>query len=100
MQSVTEEDDLYPLEGSEDWTTPLQHPQSLELQRHGVSLVLSSNTAYEYEIPSHTAQELRDLSTTMNRMEIKDFNISFVNSMEADPIASFLKDTVQNSSNL
>lgn len=89
---MTERDDLCPLEGPEDWVTPIQHPQSSRLQRHGVSLVLSHNTAYEHEIPTHTTQELRDLSTTTDRLEFHSLlKFNFVSSVEEEMFETFLQ---------
>lgn len=83
IQSVSGRDDLFPLEGSEDSTTPLQHPKSIALQRNGVSLVLSHDVNYEFEIPTHTSLELRELSTNTDRMEFYGrSNYGFISSVE------------------
>ena len=99
---MAQNDDLYPEGDSEDWMTPIQHPKSLELQKHGVVLVLSQHTNYEYEVPTHTAQELRELSTTTNRLEFhsrSDFN--FVDTHESKLYQTFLQEVlVKESSNL
>ena len=87
LQSVTERDDLFPLEGSEDWATPIQHPQSSELQSQGVSLHLSHHTTHEHEIPMHTVEELRQLSTKTSRMEF--FSRSNYNFVTCDEILAF-----------
>lgn len=89
---MSDGDDLFPLEGPEDWTTPIQRPQSAELQKCGVSLVLSQETQYEYKITTHSAKELRDLSRTTNRMEIRDKgDFTSVSSMETDFMQTFLQ---------
>ena len=89
---MLEQDDLFPVEGSEDWTTPIQHPQSPELQSHGISLLLSQNTRYEHEIPTHTAKQLRELSTHTARMEFYSrSNYDFVNSEETKAFQVFLQ---------
>ena len=69
-QSLAPFDDLFPVEGSEDWTTEIQHPKSLIL-RDRIPLVLSQRREFELAVPSHTAQELRELSQNMSRMEFK-----------------------------
>ena len=76
-QSLLADDDLYPLEGAEasDAEGTLHHPQSPVL-RDRIQLRVSNHRSYEYECPSHTADELRTMSDTMNRMELrgmKDF---------------------------
>ena len=65
---MTQRDDLFPMEGSEDWTTEIQHPTSLSL-RELVPLLLTQHTGFEYMIPTHTAKELQALSQNMSRME-------------------------------
>lgn len=91
MQSVRECDDLYPIEGSEDWTTEVQHPKSVSL-REKVSLVLSQNRAFEYVIPSHNAQELQTLSQSMCRMEFRaPFEIRLLDIQTTDKVADYHK---------
>ena len=87
LQSVSERDDLFPLEGSEDWTTPIQHPKSPELQSQGVSLHLSQHKTHEIEIPTHTVEELRELSIKMSRMEF--FSRSNYNFVSSDDVLAF-----------
>ena len=75
LQSVFQTDDLYPFD-SEDTSAEMQLPQSPDLQRHGVSLTLSLNPGYEYKVLTHSVSELRELSVSMDRIEIhnlKDF---------------------------
>ena len=89
MQSVSERDDLFPMEGSEDWTTELQHPTSVSL-RELVPLVLTQHAAFEYTIPSHTAQELHALSENMSRMEFHaSFQFKFLDDQAIDKIANY-----------
>ena len=91
IQSVRECDDLYPIEGSEDWITEVQHPKSISL-RDKVPLVLSQNRAFEYVIPSHTAQELEVLSQSLCRMEFHaPFEIRFLDNQAANKIADYHK---------
>jgi hypothetical protein len=91
LQSVDNRDDLFPLEGPEDWTTPIQHPQSLELQRRGISLVLSDNSRFEFTVHTHTAEELRDLSTNTNRLEFHSREkFDSVSSVETEEVQTFL----------
>ena len=70
LQSVHPHDDLYPVEGSEDWTTEIQHPKSISL-RDKIQLVLAQREGFEYEIPSHTAKELLALTQNRSRMEFR-----------------------------
>lgn len=89
MQSVSERDDLFPIEGSEDWTTEIQHPTSVSL-RELVPLVLVQHAAFEYTIPSHTAQELQALSQNISRMEFHaSFQFKFLDSQAVDKIANY-----------
>ena len=89
---MTERDDLSPLEGPEDWITPVQHPQSLQLQKKGVFLSLSLDPKYEYSIPTHTAQELRELSQVTDRIEFLGMlNFNFVSSVKEEELEAFLK---------
>lgn len=72
-------DDLYPLEGGEssDAVGTLHHPQS-PLLRDKVQLRVTSQKFYEYECPSHTADELGAMSNRRSRMElrgIKEFKL-------------------------
>ncbi len=69
MQSVNEQDDLYPAQGSEDWRTKGQHPQAPHL-KDSVRLLLSDKTTCEYTVPDHTAEELYQLSHSRSRMEM------------------------------
>ena len=89
MQSVSERDDLFPMEGSEDWITEIQHPTSASL-RELVPLVLSKHSAFEYAIPSHTAQELQALSVNISRMEFHaSFQFKFQDDQAIDKIANY-----------
>ena len=89
IQSVSERDDLFPMEGSEDWTTEIQHPKSPSL-RDQVPLMLTQNRAFEYLIPSHTAQELQLLSQNMCRMEFHNsFEFKFLDDRSIDKIADY-----------
>ena len=89
VQSVSERDDLFPMEGSEDWTTEIQHPTSVSL-RELVPLLLSQQAAFEYTIPSHTAQELWSLSENMSRMEFHaSFQFKFLDHRAMDKIANY-----------
>lgn len=88
---MTENDDLSPLEGPEDWITPIQHPQSLQLQKEGVFLSLSLDPMYELTIPTHTAQELRNLSQTTDRIEFSGItSYDFVSSVKKKELEAFL----------
>ena len=88
---MTESDDLSPLEGPEDWITPLQHPQSLQLQKEGVLLSLSLDPRYELSIPTHTAQELRNLSQVTDRIEFSGLSsYDFVSSVKKKELEAFL----------
>ena len=90
VQSVRECDDLYPFEGSEDWTTEIQHPQSISL-RDEVSLVLSDHYAFEYVIPSHSAQKLADLSQHLCRMEFHPSSLRFLDNQTENKISDYEK---------
>lgn len=82
-------DDLYPIEGSEDWTTEIQHPKSISL-REKVPLLLSKNSAFEYLIPSHTARELATLSQNLCRMEFHpSFEFKFFDSQSMNKIDNY-----------
>jgi hypothetical protein len=77
------------MEGSEDWTTKVQHPTSVSL-RELVPLVLSQHSAFEYAIPSHTAQELEALSENMSRMEFHaSFQFKFLDDQAVDKIMNY-----------
>lgn len=89
IQSVRQCDDLYPIEGSEDWITEVQHPKSISL-RDKVPLVLSQNRAFEYMIPSHTTQELEALSQSLCRMEFHaPFEIKFLDNQVTNKVADY-----------
>ena len=86
---MTEHDDLFPMEGSEDWTTEIQHPTSVSL-RELVPLVLTQQPGFEYMIPSHTAQELEALSQNMSRMEFHaSFQFKFMDNRTKDKITNY-----------
>lgn len=91
MQSVRDGDDLFPMEGSEDWTTEIQHPSSVSL-RELVPLILTQRPTFEFTIPSHTAQELRALSENMSRMEFHaSFQFKLLDNQAVDKITNYHK---------
>ena len=92
LQSVTQQDDLFPLEGSEDWVTPIQHPQALGFQKEDVCLTLSLNPLFELEVPTHTAEQLRAMSHRTDRMEFHSrTNYNFFSSVSEEEAETFLK---------
>ena len=65
------------------------------MQKQGVSLSLThaQNTVYDLEVPTHTAQELRQLSSTTDRMEFRSrTNFDFVSSVEVEAYEAFLRE--------
>lgn len=74
-----------------DSTTPVQVPKSLELEKRGVRLTLSDSTSYEYEIPEHTADQLREMSATYNRMEYTQRKFKFMDNVEVKAFVEFLE---------
>ena len=99
MQSVTELDDLTPHD-PEDNVTPVQFPKSPELERSGITLRLSDSSDYEYEIPDYTAEQLRELSVTTNRMEYTSEKFIFSDTVESKKFKDFLAKFEGNSSKL
>ena len=77
LQSVSNADDIYPaLPEEEAITAPPPHsPQSPALAH--VHLLPSEMSAYEYTCPTHSAEELRNLSVRMSRLEYHDVNRFF-----------------------
>ena len=70
LQSMMDLDDLYPgLPEEAALTSPPPHlPQSPTLSH--IHLHPSQSPIHEYECPTHTAEELRNISTQLCRMEI------------------------------
>lgn len=86
---MSDRDDLFPVEGAEDWTTEIQHPTAISL-RELVPLVLSQQAAFEYTIPSHTAKQLLVLSHNISRIEFhSSFQFKFLDDWVKDKIASY-----------
>lgn len=69
LQTLINPDDFYPaLSEEEALCSPPPHlPQSPTLTH--IHLHPSQSQAYEYECPTHTAEELRDLCVRLCRME-------------------------------
>ena len=87
------DDDLYPLEGGEttDAEGAIHHPQS-PILRDKIQLHVSSQMSYEYECPSHTADELRTLSDTKNRMELRGMkDYRFVDNVHSGKIVEHVE---------
>ena len=74
LQTVVNEDDLYPAFSEEEaLTSPPPHlPQSPALTH--IHLHPSQSPTHEYECPTHTAEELRNSSVQLNRMEFHGKN--------------------------
>ena len=67
LQILLNSDDLYPKNIETDPVTP-HHPQSPALSH--IHLQPSQSLTHEYECSSHTAEELRNISVNMSRMEV------------------------------
>lgn len=90
---MSERDDLSPLEGPEDWITPIQHPQALGFQKEGVSFSLSLDPMCELEIPTHTAEQLRDMSRVTDRMEFHSWSkFDFISSVATEELETFFRE--------
>lgn len=72
-QDILNGDDLYPAEASywitTDQSPVIHHPRCPTL-RDKVSLHVRYHKGYEYECPTHTAEELEQLTTRHCRLEI------------------------------
>ena len=92
LQSLTEKDDLYPEEyklacsssPNPQFPVDTQHHCQVAALRDSVSLVTTDHQLYEYKCPSHTAEELRQISTITSRMEWRGLNDTKVYSSVMD----------------
>lgn len=86
-------DDLYPALPEElALTSPPPHlPQSPTLSH--VHLHPSQSSVHEYECPTHTADELRSLSTNLSRMELRGKgNFQIYDNVMTEKIASHVEE--------
>ena len=100
MKSLINPDDLYPVLSEElAVTSPPPHlPQSPTLTH--VHLHPSQSPTHEYDCPTHTADELRELSTKISRMELHGKGkFSFHDTVLTDKTSSHIAEYVNYKAN-